>query len=662
MGPNGSGKSTLAHVLAGRPGYTVTAGKVLYKGKDLLALAPEERAREGVFLAFQYPVEIPGVAQRLLPEGRAQRGPQAPRASPSSTRSTSWRSSRRRRSSSRSTRTLVKRPVNEGFSGGEKKRNEIFQMAVLEPTLAILDETDSGLDIDALRIVADGVNALRSPGARDDRHDALPAPARTTSCPTSSTCSSTAASSAPAARSWPSSSRRRATPGSRRSRRRRRRGAADGSRRRSTRASRPSRSQLADAPASRGVARRAAPRGVRALRGARLPDARSTRTWRYTNVAPIAGARPWRRRRDARTPTLAARDGPPRSVVDGVPRPSLEAAARSARSLGDPRERLSARIAERSTTTQRLRRAEHGARSRTASFVRDRAGRRRAEPIHLVVPSRAARRRAQRPHPRVLIVAGRAQRRRRSSRRYAGPTGALLHQRRHRDRARRRRACSSTTSSSSESAAAFHVAHARGARRRARSRFTSHTLAFGGALARTDIARRCSTARAPSARSNGLFVGRGRRSTSTTTRSIDHAKPHCTSRELYKGILDGARARRLQRQDHRARRTRRRPTPSRPTRTCSSRDDALVNTTPQLEILADDVKCTHGSTIGQLDAAALFYLRSRGIGEAEARGAADLRLRRRPRRADRVAPLRAAVERRARGALSERPLEPGGRA
>ena len=178
MGPNGSGKSTLAHVLAGRPGYTVTGGEVLYQGKDLLALAPEERAREGVFLAFQYPVEIPGVSNVYFLKAAIERDPQAPRAA----RARRHRLPRPREGEGEvrgaSTRTLVKRAVNEGFSGGEKKRNEIFQMAVLEPALAILDETDSGLDIDALRIVAGGVNRLREPRAGHDRGDPLPAPAQ----------------------------------------------------------------------------------------------------------------------------------------------------------------------------------------------------------------------------------------------------------------------------------------------------------------------------------------------------------------------------------------------------------------------------------------------------------------------------------------------------
>ncbi len=162
MGPNGSGKSTLAHVLAGREGYEVTDGSVLYKGKDLLALAPEERAREGVFLSFQYPIEIPGVAntyflRMALNAQRKHRG--LPEIDAMDFLSLVEEKAKLVEMED----ALLSRNVNEGFSGGEKKRNEIFQMAVLDPTLAILDETDSGLDIDALRVVASGVNSLRSP-------------------------------------------------------------------------------------------------------------------------------------------------------------------------------------------------------------------------------------------------------------------------------------------------------------------------------------------------------------------------------------------------------------------------------------------------------------------------------------------------------------------
>jgi len=162
IGPNGSGKSTLAHVLSGRDGFKVTEGSVLYKGKDLLAMAPEERAREGVFLAFQYPVEIPGVGntyflKNALNAIRKHRGEEELDAADF------LGLVKERMKLVDIDSTLLNRPVNEGFSGGEKKRNEIFQMAVLQPALAILDETDSGLDIDALRIVADGVNRLRDP-------------------------------------------------------------------------------------------------------------------------------------------------------------------------------------------------------------------------------------------------------------------------------------------------------------------------------------------------------------------------------------------------------------------------------------------------------------------------------------------------------------------
>ncbi|WP_296754087.1 Fe-S cluster assembly ATPase SufC [Thiobacillus sp.] len=162
MGPNGSGKSTLAQVLAGREGYTVTAGSVRYLEQDLLAMAAEQRARAGVFLAFQYPLEIPGVAnvqllRTALNSVRLQRG------EPELDAMDFLDTVKSRLALLGMDESLLYRAVNEGFSGGEKKRNEILQMAVLEPRLAILDETDSGLDIDALKTVANGVNALKSP-------------------------------------------------------------------------------------------------------------------------------------------------------------------------------------------------------------------------------------------------------------------------------------------------------------------------------------------------------------------------------------------------------------------------------------------------------------------------------------------------------------------
>jgi Fe-S cluster assembly ATP-binding protein len=162
MGPNGSGKSTLAHVLAGRENYQVTGGEVIYQGKDLLAMNPETRAREGIFLAFQYPVEIPGVStvyflRAALNAARKYRGLEELDAMDF------LALIKERMKLVEMDQALANRPLNEGFSGGEKKRNEILQMAVLDPTLALLDETDSGLDIDALRVVANGVNALRRP-------------------------------------------------------------------------------------------------------------------------------------------------------------------------------------------------------------------------------------------------------------------------------------------------------------------------------------------------------------------------------------------------------------------------------------------------------------------------------------------------------------------
>jgi Fe-S cluster assembly ATP-binding protein len=167
MGPNGSGKSTLANVLSGRPGYEVTGGEVRYEGKNLLEMAPEERAREGVFLAFQYPVEIPGVnntyfLRAALNAVRKHHGEEELDAMDF------LKLLREKMKLVQLDDKLLNRSVNEGFSGGEKKRNEILQMAVLDPKLAILDETDSGLDIDALRIVAEGVNRLKN-----ERHGVL---------------------------------------------------------------------------------------------------------------------------------------------------------------------------------------------------------------------------------------------------------------------------------------------------------------------------------------------------------------------------------------------------------------------------------------------------------------------------------------------------------
>ncbi len=162
MGPNGSGKSTLAQVLAGRDAYQVTGGEVLYQGRDLLGLSPEERAREGVFLAFQYPVEIPGVSNVYLLKA-ALNNIRRHRGLPELDAIDFLKLIKQKMKQMDMTEELLYRSVNEGFSGGEKKRNEILQMALLEPKLAILDETDSGLDIDALQLVAKGINALRAP-------------------------------------------------------------------------------------------------------------------------------------------------------------------------------------------------------------------------------------------------------------------------------------------------------------------------------------------------------------------------------------------------------------------------------------------------------------------------------------------------------------------
>ena len=162
MGPNGSGKSTLAHVLSGKPGYEVTSGSITFKGKDLLGLEAHERAREGVFLAFQYPVEIPGVSNAYFLRA-AVNAVRTHRELPELDAVQFLKRMREEMKRVKMDAKLAKREVNSGFSGGEKKRNEILQMAMLDPSLAILDETDSGLDIDALKAVSDGVNLLRGP-------------------------------------------------------------------------------------------------------------------------------------------------------------------------------------------------------------------------------------------------------------------------------------------------------------------------------------------------------------------------------------------------------------------------------------------------------------------------------------------------------------------
>jgi Fe-S cluster assembly ATP-binding protein len=162
MGPNGSGKSTLAHVLAGRPGYEVTSGQITFDGQDLLALAPEERARSGLFLGFQYPVEIPGVNNVYLLKA-AVNAQRKHRGLPEVDAFEFLGLVREKMKLMQMDESFLSRGVNEGFSGGEKKRNEILQMLILEPRLAVLDETDSGLDIDALKVVANGVNSLRAP-------------------------------------------------------------------------------------------------------------------------------------------------------------------------------------------------------------------------------------------------------------------------------------------------------------------------------------------------------------------------------------------------------------------------------------------------------------------------------------------------------------------
>ena len=209
MGPNGSGKSTLAYVLAGREGYEVTGGSVTFDGKDLLAMEPEERAAAGVFLAFQYPVEIPGVANMYFLRAGHERACARRAARPSSTPPSSSSSLREKaKVVGIERRAAASATLNEGFSGGEKKRNEILQMAMLEPRLAMLDETDSGLDIDALRDGGRRRQRAARPERAHDRHHPLPAPARLHRAGQRARAGAAGGSCAPAARSWRWSSKR----------------------------------------------------------------------------------------------------------------------------------------------------------------------------------------------------------------------------------------------------------------------------------------------------------------------------------------------------------------------------------------------------------------------------------------------------------------------
>ncbi len=589
MGPNGSGKSTLAHVLAGRPGYSVTEGQVLYKGRDLLAMAPELRAREGIFLAFQYPVEIPGVSNVYFLKA-AVNAVRKHRGLPEYDAMEFLALVKQKAKLVEIDEDLVKRPVNEGFSGGEKKRNEIFQMALLDPALAILDETDSGLDIDALQDRRRRRQPAALAGALHDRRHALPA--------------------APELHrpGLPSRSRRRQDrPLGRQGARARARGARlrlarEGAARFRRGAGRSTLGMEAVAlekgfvpepPASAGE-----PAWIETLhrdgfaRFEKLgfPTAKDE-AWRYTGLQPITETA-WRR--VERAPRVAA------ILPRGVRVTPLSTARGAEGQIG--------RIASFEKNAF--------AALNTALFsgvlvVEIEPGAVVAEPIEILHDAGASTS-PEAVYPRVLVLAGE---RSEASvvETYTGggssftnavteialSPGALLEH----------------TKLQEEGGQARHV-HTLAVSQARGSRFTSHNVALGAALARTELTTVLAGEGAECSL-YGLFVGRDRQHLDNRT-VIDHASPHTVSRELYKGIMDGA-SRGVFHGTIVVRPDAQKTDAVQTNKNLLLSREALVNSTPALEIFADDVKCRHGSTTGQLDPAALFYLRSRGIGEEEAR-------------------------------------------
>ena len=504
MGPNGSGKSTLAQVLAGRDGYEVTGGEVLYDGQGPARDGPRGARPRRRVPGVPVPGRDPRRQQRLLPQGGAQRHPQAPRRAGARRHGVPARCVQGEdEAAARSTRRCSAAPVNEGFSGGEKKRNEIFQMAVLEPKLAILDETDSGLDIDALQDRRRRRQRAAQPGARDHRRHALPAAARTTSCPTSCTCWATAASCKSGGKELALELEEKgygwieaATPaGARRER------CHDAASQRTA----SSRSAGRVERRGRAAARAGCSDAARARRIARFAELGFPTTrdeeWRFTNVAPIAdgavraGAAGADRRR---VPTRCRRlfgdaDGAAagRSSTAGSRRSCrrVDALPAGVRSESLARAPASGRRRRRGRSAQ-LADVEHDARftalntalrARTArsSYVPPRRRRRRADPP-------AVRRRAA-GRPPAMVAPAHADRRRRPTarrtivetlRRRAGD--GVLHQRGHRGRRRRRTRSSITTRCSARAPTRFHVASMHvhsGARQHASRRTRSRSAA-----------------------------------------------------------------------------------------------------------------------------------------------------------------------------------------
>ena len=585
MGPNGSGKSTLAGVLAGRPAFEVSAGSVLYQGKDLLALAPEARAREGIFLAFQYPAEIPGVTNNYFLKAalnalRQHRGQEPLDAMDF------LALAKEKAKIVGMQPELMGRSVNEGFSGGEKKRNEVLQMLLLEPRLAILDETDSGLDIDALRVVASGVNHLRAAnralivithyqrlleyivpdfvhvlsegriarsGGKELAHE-LEAKGY----------------------GWLAQGAARARVG----------GVVSARERAQERLL-----ALCGLPAGADALAALRRRGLEAFASGGLPDAHQEE-WRYTSLAPLLEPR------FERAPLRLEIASAPRGVELLALRDHPEAAGR-----------LGALVDTKAHAFAAL----NTALLEDACLVRVPAGVVAAEPIHLVLSSGEAER-ATLSAPRLHIALERGARASVVQEHVSSGAGThfttavteielapgaslewILIQR--------------------EGDAALHASNL-AVRIGRDAHFTSRVVTLGGRWVRNDLEARLAEEQG-SCRLEGLYLGTGERLVDNHS-VVDHAVPRCTSRQLYKGVLAG-RSRGVFRGRVRVRPDAQKTDAQQSNANLLLGEGAEVDSKPQLEIHADDVKCSHGSAIGRLDPEALFYLRSRALSLREAR-------------------------------------------